>query len=66
MLPKVVAVMPPGDWHGGTSSGTAKRGVVPRAGLEPAPLAGPDFESGVATNYTTEASHHYNPAGCAT
>ena len=30
--------------------------LVPRAGLEPAPLSRPDFESGVATNYTTEAN----------
>jgi hypothetical protein len=30
--------------------------VVPRAGLEPALLAEPDFESGVSTNFTTEAS----------
>jgi len=30
--------------------------VVPRAGIEPAPLAGPDFESGASTNFTTRAS----------
>ncbi len=29
--------------------------VVPRVGLEPTPLSRPDFESGVATDYTTEA-----------
>jgi hypothetical protein len=29
--------------------------LVPRAGLEPALLAEPDFESGVSTNFTTEA-----------
>jgi len=29
--------------------------VVPRAGIEPAPLSGPDFESGASTNFTTRA-----------
>jgi putative transposase len=29
--------------------------LVPRAGLEPALLSEPDFESGVSTNFTTEA-----------
>lgn len=29
--------------------------VVPRAGLEPALLAEPDFESGASTNFTTRA-----------
>ena len=29
--------------------------VVPRVGLEPTPLSRPDFESGVATDYATEA-----------
>src|SRR5450755_1162312 len=32
-----------------------KPGMVPRVGLEPTPLSRPDFESGVATDYTTEA-----------
>jgi hypothetical protein len=31
--------------------------VVPLAGLEPALLAEPDFESGVSTNSTIEAQH---------
>ena len=29
--------------------------LVPRAGLEPALLAEPDFESGASTNFTTRA-----------
>ena len=37
--------------------------MVPRAGLEPAPISGPDFESGVATNYTTEAPDDYASSG---
>jgi putative transposase len=39
------------------TQGTQKSAtLVPRAGLEPALLAEPDFESGVSTNFTTEAS----------
>lgn len=30
-------------------------GLVPPVGLEPTLLAEPDFESGVSTNFTTEA-----------
>ncbi len=29
--------------------------MVPRAGIEPALLSEPDFESGASTNFTTEA-----------
>ena len=37
--------------------------MVPRVGLEPTPLSGPDFESGVATDYTTEAEAQWLAQG---
>lgn len=34
--------------------------VVPRAGIEPARLAAPDFESGASTNSAISATHEQN------